>query len=91
MTFFKKKIPKGQAQELLEISRWANQYRYTAAIVKDNSALVPKGQEVAKQYEALAELLENVKKTLVSKILTEMGYPKGVEVNVNLKTRIIED
>ena len=73
-----------EVMELQEMQRLVNSRKFEAAQIKGNTALVPKGQEVADQLEAIARLLENVKNGWVSGKLAEHGYPKDAICNINL-------
>jgi hypothetical protein len=72
--------------ELQEMIRIANARRFEAAQIKANTALVPNGQMVADQTEAIARLLENVKNQYVSSKLQECGYPQGTRCDINMTT-----
>lgn len=80
-------------EEILQLklmSDLVSQRKFEAAQVAGNTALVPRGQDVAKELEALARLLENAKNIWVSQTLVACGYPQGVKCNINLATGAIE-
>lgn len=72
--------------ELQEMQRLVNARNFEATQVKANTALVPRGQEVANELEAIVRLLENVKNQWVSQKLTECGYDPGAKCSINLAT-----
>lgn len=76
----------GEAMELQELSRLVNTRRFEAAHIKGNTALIPDGQALAIQAEAVANLLENVKNQWVAAKLVECGYPSGSKCAINLTT-----
>ena len=60
--------------------------KFKAIQIKGNTALIPDGQKYCEQQEAVARLMENVKQNWVSQKLTELGYEKGLNVQINGKT-----
>jgi hypothetical protein len=72
--------------ELSEMLRLMNGEKYKAAQVKANTALVPRGKEVAEELEAIARILENAKNGWMSAKMVEHGYANGESVTVNLTT-----
>jgi hypothetical protein len=72
--------------ELQEQNRLVNARKWEAAQIKANTALVPDGQAVAAQIEAIARLLENVKNQWVARKLMECGYDENELCTVNLST-----
>lgn len=75
--------------ELQEMTRMTNARRFEATLVKGNSALVPRGQDVAAELEALARLLDNTKNQWVGAKLVECGYPANTRCDINLTTGAI--
>lgn len=72
------------------MNRAVSSRHWEAAQIKANTALVPDGQKVAEQAEAIARLLENVKDQWLASKLTECGYPDGTKCTINLSTGVIE-
>ena len=72
-----------------ELTRMVFTYRFLANQIKDNTALIPDGQKVMEQYEAIARLIENSKNQWIGSKLIEMGYPQGTNVSVDPKTGAI--
>ena len=70
--------------ELQEMQRAVNAKKFEAAQIKGNTALVPNGQRVAEESDAVARLLENVKNQYVSQKLVECGYPNDTKCSINL-------
>lgn len=75
--------------EFEELHRMAISYNFLARQIKGNTALVPEGQQVAAQYEAIARLIENAKNQWIGEKLNQMGYPQKVQVKVDIKTGTI--
>jgi hypothetical protein len=72
--------------ELQELNRVAFARGWEASQIKGNTALIPRGQEVAAEAEAVARLIENAKNQWVAAKLTECGYPAGTKCSINLST-----
>lgn len=75
-----------ELMELQELHRAVGSKQWEAAQIKANTALVPDGQKLAEQTEAVARLLENVKNQWVAGKLEECGYTKGTRCGLNLAT-----
>lgn len=82
----KYKLSPQQVIELAEMIRIVNARQFEAKQIKGNTALVPRGQEIAKEIEAIAVLLENAKNLWVQQRLIERGYPHGTQCSINLST-----
>ncbi len=80
------RLTKEERKALLEIAKITDSWVFVAGQLKANTALVPGGQKIAKQFEAIAELMKNTKETLLAQKLTQLGYPQGVGFNINLTT-----
>ena len=79
-------------QEVLELNdmqRLVNARKWEAAQIGGNTALIPRGQEVAKEVDAIARLLDNVKNNWVSHKLLECGYAVDTKCSINLSTGAI--
>lgn len=72
--------------ELLELNRIAAAEKFKSIQIKGNTAMIPDGQKVAEQQEAIARLMENVKNNWVSSRLRELGCKEGAPVSIDLKT-----
>jgi hypothetical protein len=72
--------------QLQELYRIAEAYALVADQIKGNTALIPDGQKVSTQFEAIARLMDNTKNQWVGQKLADMGYPKGAKVTVNAQT-----
>jgi hypothetical protein len=72
--------------EFEELHRIALSYSFIAGQIKGNTALIPEGQKVAEQYEAIARLMENSKNQWMGQKLASMGYPNTVKVSIDIKT-----
>lgn len=83
---FNKRLSKEDQENLLEVSRMVNMYKFVGEQIKGNTALVRNGQGLAKEYQSIASLLDKVKSNMVSQALTKAGYPQGVNFSVNLRT-----
>ena len=75
--------------EFEELFRMAMTYNFIASQIKANTALVPEGQRVASEYEAIARLLENAKNQFIGQKLVDMGYPQTTQVRVDIKSGVI--
>lgn len=72
--------------ELQELQRIVGARKFEAVHIKGNTALVPNGQRVAEEYEAIARLMENVKNNWVAAKLAECGYKENDRCSINLQT-----
>lgn len=72
--------------ELQEMHRIVSARKFEAAQIGGNTSLVPRGQEIFKEIEAIARLLENAKNHYVSQKLSECGYANGTNVSINLSS-----
>ena len=70
--------------QLQEMLRAISIRKFEAAQVKGNTSLVPRGKEIADEYEAIARLLENSKNLWVSQKLLDCGYAANTLCNINL-------
>jgi hypothetical protein len=78
--------------ELQEMHRAVASRFWEAAQLKGNTALVPRGQEVLAELEALARLGENAKNQWVANKLQDCGYEPGTKCSINLTTgEIVEE
>lgn len=75
-----------EAQEGIEITRTINARRWEVAQIRGNTALVPNGQALADQLEAVVALLDDVWKQWIYRKLEACGYPNGTKCSVNLST-----
>ena len=82
----KRNLTPVEMMELQEMIRLSNSKRFEATQIKGNTALIPRGQEVAAEAEAVARLLENAKNQFVSQLLVQCGYPAGTKCSLNLTT-----
>ena len=79
-------LTKAELQELLALTNLVSTEKFKAFQISGNTALIPRGQEVAKEQDAIARLMENVKNSWTSSKLTECGVPKNQAVNINQET-----
>lgn len=75
-----------EAMELQEMQRMINGRKFEASQIGGNTALVPRGQEIAKELDAIVRLLENSKNLWISQKLKEHGYQLDEKCSVNLST-----
>lgn len=75
-----------EALELQEMNRVVFGRKFEAAQIAGNTALVPRGQEIAKELEAIARVLDNVRNQWIADKLLDCGYPEGTKCNINLST-----
>lgn len=82
----KRDLTPEETLEFQEILRIANGRTFEAAQVKGNTALIPRGQEVAAELDAIARLMVNAKNLWLSQKLLECGYADGTKCSINLST-----
>ena len=80
----KRNLTPEETLQLQEMIKLINARKFEAEQIKNNTALVPDGQKVAEQIEAIARLLDNVRNQYVSQKLVECGYGAGQKCNINL-------
>lgn len=90
------KFDEKDLRELEELNRIASAEKFKSIQIKGNTAMIPDGQKVSEQQEAIARLMENVKNNWVSSRLRELGCKEGTPQTIDLKTgeiteQIIED
>lgn len=78
-----------EVAELQEVHRIANTYSFMAKQVKGNTALIPDGQKLGEQLEAMARLFQNIKNHWVSEKLRECGYDPAKKVSIDVHTGMI--
>lgn len=81
-----RKLTKKEIQEFQELNRIAAHYKFVALQIKGNTALIEDGQKVAKQFESITNLMENVKGEWFSNKLRELGYQPNQRVSINIGT-----
>ena len=72
--------------ELQEMQRAVNAKKFESAHIKGNTALIPNGQRVSEEVEAVARLLDQVKNNYVSSKLLECGFKQDEKCSINLST-----
>lgn len=72
--------------QLQEMQRAFNARKFELEQIKLNTALIPRGQEIVKELEAILSVLENAKNYWVMKTFENCGYPNGTKCAVNLMT-----
>lgn len=72
--------------ELQEMIRLVNGRKWEASQVKLNTAMIPDGQRVSLQFDAVVMVLEGAKNHYVAQKLLECGYPEGQKCEINLTT-----
>jgi hypothetical protein len=82
----KRNFTQSELIELQELQRIVGARKFEAVHIKGNTALVPNGQRVAEEYEAIARLMENVKNGWVAQKLAECGYKENEQCSINLST-----
>jgi len=75
-----------ESLELNEMLRLVNSRKFEAAQVKANTALIPDGQKLGEQLEAVAIVLENIQRQWVAQHLLAHGWEDGTKCNINLNT-----
>lgn len=77
------------AEEIMSLNMMQtliNQEKFKASNIKANTALVPRGKEIAEECDAIARLLENTRNQYVSAKLVECGYLPGTRCDINFAT-----
>ena len=82
----KRNLTPAEIMELQEMIRLSNAKNFEAKQIRGNTALIPRGQEVATETEAVARLLENAKNLFVSQLLKQCGYEEGTKCSLNLSS-----
>ncbi len=82
----KRNLTPEETNALKEMVRAVNARQWEAAQIKGNTALVPRGQEIVAELEAIARLLENAKNHWISQVLVECGYEPDTKCSLNLST-----
>lgn len=80
----KRNLTPEEAFQIQQMMQLINARKFEAAQVKANTALVPRGQEVCVEIEAIVRLLENTKNHFVAEKLVECGYTAGTKCSMNL-------
>ena len=73
-------------KELEELNRISAAEKFKSIQIKGNTAMIPDGQKVSEQQDAIARLMENVKNNWVSSRLRELGCKQGEPMTIDLKT-----
>lgn len=72
--------------ELQEIHRLVEYEKFKLKQIKGNTALIPNGNELAEQQEALVNLLEGAKQGILLEKLKSAGCVPGKPVSVNMSS-----
>lgn len=80
------KFNKKDLAELIELNRLVASEKFKSIQIKGNTAMIPDGQKVSEQQEAVARLMENVKDNWLSSKLRELGIKEGKPVSIDLNT-----
>lgn len=75
-----------ELMELRQLNLVVTSEKFKAAQVRGNTALIPRGQEVAAEMEAVAQLLEDTKGAWISAKLSELGYASNEPVTIDMLT-----
>lgn len=84
-----KQFSRDDAMAFVGLHRAVMGEKFKAALVKQNTALIPRGQEIAAELEAIAQLLENEKNGWILQKLAELGYPPKANVSIDIETGFI--
>jgi len=80
------KLNETDLKELEELNRISAAEKFKSIQIKGNTAMIPDGQKVSEQQDAIARLMENVKNNWVSSRLRELGCKQGEPMTIDLKT-----
>ena len=72
--------------ELQDLHRIVRIERFKAEQVAGNTAVIPRGKELAAECEAVAQIFENFKQQWISDKLREMGFKPEDKVSIDLVT-----
>ena len=82
----KRNLTEQERLELQEMQRVVSAKKFEAAQIKGNTALIPRGQEIFMEVDAIARLLDNARNGWVSAKLQECGYEENEMCTINLST-----
>lgn len=82
------KIDETKRQQLQEQSRILTYTNYLAEMATLNTGFIPKGQQFAKQLQALAKILYNRRQEYIAMIFDEMNIKQA---KLNMDTGELED
>ena len=82
------KIPADQLLQLQDQARVSAYTNYLARMASLNTGFIPKGQQFAKQMEALAKIVERSKQEYVALVFDAMNIK---EAKVNMETGELTD
>lgn len=72
--------------ELSEMTRLCNSERFKAVQFKGNTAIIPRGQEVAAEQDAMSRVLEQAKQQWISQKLRDHGFLPDEKCFINIET-----
>lgn len=80
------KFSEKELAELVELNRIVASEKFKSIQIKGNTTMIPDGQKMAEQQEAVARLMENIKDNWLSSKLRELGCKEGKPVSIDLNT-----
>lgn len=83
---FKRKPNKYELSELSLLNQMVIQENFKAKLVAGNTALVDDGKKLAKQYEQVGKLINDVKNQKASMLLSGLGYPPNCNFSIDFLT-----
>lgn len=86
----KRNLNQQELREYIGIVTLCNNQKWRAMQIANNTALIPRGKEIAKEEEAISNLLENAKNNWIAQVLKGCGVLPGQAVNINSHTGVIE-
>lgn len=87
----RRNLTKEELKEIVSMTALVNGEMWKAMQIAGNTALITKGQELAKQAEEVARVLLNAKNNFVSQLLGQCGVPAGQAAGIDLETGEIKD
>lgn len=78
-----------ELEHLRQLTRNIKWERFKADQVRTQTALVPRGQEVVAEIDAVVRVLENFKTQYIAQILHDCGYPQGAQCSIDLSTGVV--
>lgn len=86
----KRNLTPTETMQFQEMNRTINARQWELAQIKNNTALIPEGQALVAQLEAVYRVLDDAGRYWISGTLEKCGYVNGTKCSINLTTGVIE-
>jgi len=87
--FWNKKLSKSDLVEFQALVRLVGQETFKYNQIRNNTALIPKGQVLAEQQFAILGVLQTAVQNYIGQLLSKYDCVKGVQYNINGETGVI--